>query len=215
VRKRNDGAEPIAGRRDPPVYSTTMRRTIVGLLFAAALSCTACTSPPDKEMNQARGAIEAARAAGADTYAPAEYKAAVEALKRSEDAVAQRDYRQALNSALDSREQAENAARAAADQKAAARSQAEKELRDLQATLDEARARLKAAETTRARRRALQDERATVDGADASVQKARTAMSQQDYLGARAAMNGVGEQLRAAISRIAQVIEPPAARRRR
>jgi DNA repair exonuclease SbcCD ATPase subunit len=192
-----------------------MRRTIVGLLFAAALACAACTNPPDKEMNQARGAIEAARAAGADLYAPTEYKAAVDALKRSEDAVAQRDYRQALNAALDSREQAENAARTAADQKAAVRSQAEKELRDLQATLDEARARLKAAETTRARRRALQAERATIDAADASVQEARTAMGQQDYLGARADMNGVGDRLRAAIGQIARVVEPPAAKRRR
>jgi hypothetical protein len=58
-----------------------MRRTTVVLLLATALACAACTSPPDKEMNQARGALEAARAAGADRYAPDEYKAAVAALR--------------------------------------------------------------------------------------------------------------------------------------
>ncbi len=192
-----------------------MRLTLAVLLLTGAVAAAACTSPPDKEMDQARGAIEAARAAGADRYAPDEYKAAVAALKRSEDAVAQRDYRQALNSALDSREQAENAARTAADQKAIVRSQAEKELRDLQATVDEARARLKAAEAPRNRRRALQTARQAVETADASVQKARTAMSQQDYLGAREAMNGVADQLRAAIGQIGQVTQPASAKERR
>lgn len=166
-------------------------------------------------MNQARGAIDTARAAGADRYAPDEYKAAVASLKRSEEAVTQRDYRQALNAALDSREEAENAARTAADQKAVVRSQAEKELRDVQAALDAARARLKAAETSRARRRALQPARSTVDAGDASVQKARTAMSEQDYLAAREAIRGVTDKLRAAIGEIAQISEPQAAKRRR
>src|SRR5512142_2616571 len=104
-----------------------MRQTSAVVLLACLLLQWACTSPPDKEMNQARGAIEAARAAGADQYAPDEYKAAVTLLKQSEAAVEQRDYRQALNEALDSREQAQNAARIAANQKAAVRSQVERD----------------------------------------------------------------------------------------
>ena len=79
------------------------------------VSLVACGEPPDKEMHQAQGAIDAARAAGADTYAPDEFKAAVDALARAQDAVAQRDYRLALNNALDSRERAQNAARMGAD----------------------------------------------------------------------------------------------------
>jgi hypothetical protein len=192
-----------------------MRLTLAVLLLTGAVAVAACTSPPDKEMDQARGAIEAARAAGADRYAPDDYKAAVAALKRSEDAVAQRDYRQALNSALDSREQAENAARTAADQKAIVRSQAEKELRDLQAAVDEARARLKAAEAPRTKRRALQGARQAVDAADASVQKARTAMTREDYLGARDALRGVADQLRATIKAFDAPAQPPAPKRPR
>jgi len=166
-------------------------------------------------MNQARGAIEAARAAGAEQYAPDEYKAAAAALKRSEDAVAQRDYRQALNYALDSREQAQNAARTAANQKAAVRSEAERDLRDLQLLLDEARSKLKAAQGSRAGRRASQAERRVIEAGEASVQEARAAMDRLDYLGARDAIRGAGDKLRAAIRQIDQSTQAPGARRRR
>ena len=152
-------------------------------------------------MNQARAAIEAARAAGADAYAPEEYKSAVAALKHSEDSVEQRDYRQALAYALDSREQAQAAVRTAASEKAAARSQSEAELRDLQGP--------------RARRRILQTQQRTVDTADAAVQKARAAMARQDYLGARDAMRGVRDQLQAVIRQIVPFTEPSAPKHRR
>ncbi len=180
-----------------------MRLRTAVVLIACALLHPACANPPDKEMNQARGALEAARAAGADQYAPDEYKAAVTSLQRSEDAVQQRDYRQALNDALDSREHAENAARAAANQKAVVRSQVERDLHDLQPLLDEAHARLKSAESSRGRRgRGLQPERRAVDAADEAVQKARTAMTRQDYIGAGDAIKGVADQLRATIRQI-------------
>ncbi len=87
-------------------------------VVVAALALASCGSPPDREMQQAEGAIEAARAAGADQYARDEFAAAQDLLKRAGEAIAQRDYRLALNYALDSREQAQNAARLAADGKA-------------------------------------------------------------------------------------------------
>ncbi len=193
-----------------------MRQTSAVVLLACALVQWACTNPPDKEMNQARGAIEAARAAGADQYAPEEYNAAVAALKHSEDAVQQRDYRQALNYALDSREQAQNAARTAANQKAVVRSEVEREIRDLQAVLDTAHARLKATETPRTRRtRTVPAERRTIESADAAVQKARAAIGMQDYIGAREAMKGISDQVRAAMRQIEQAAATPGARRRR
>jgi hypothetical protein len=142
-------------------------------------------------------------------------------LRRSEEAVAQRDYRQALNAALDSREQAENAARVGADQKAIARSQAERELRDAQAALDQVTARVKAVESARPRNRRRRpvavDRQATqtVQAAQAAVQKARTAFGRQDYVAARAALNGVAAQLQTAIRRIEQPNQASPTRRRR
>src|SRR5258706_6960077 len=96
--------------------------------IVAAVLVTACGDPPNKEMDQAQGAIDAARAAGADRYATSEYTAATDTLKRAQDAVAQRDYRQALNEALDSREHAQNAAPEAADTQRQVRGEGERDI---------------------------------------------------------------------------------------
>ena len=74
---------------------------VVGLL---AVSCAA---PPNKELDQARSAITAAREAGAERFAANEIAAAERELKLAQQAVDERDYRLALNHALESREQAE------------------------------------------------------------------------------------------------------------
>src|SRR3954471_17913851 len=125
----------------------SLRRCLVSLAVLAAMGGVACGDPPDKEMQQAQGAIDAARAAGADQYAKEEFTAAEDALKRSHDAVAQRDYRQALNTALDARERAQLAAKEAAERKAVARTDAERALADADAALRDARGTLKTAET--------------------------------------------------------------------
>jgi hypothetical protein len=62
-------------------------------------------------MDQAQGSIDAARAAGADRFATEQYGAAVKALQNAQDAVALRDYRLALNYALDARDRAQRAPR--------------------------------------------------------------------------------------------------------
>src|SRR4030088_2953978 len=87
-------------------------------LIAVSILSTACRGdPPEKEMQQAQGAIDAARAAGADQYAREEFTAAEEALKHAREAVDQRDYRAALNAALDARERAQTAAKEAVNGK--------------------------------------------------------------------------------------------------
>ena len=68
------------------------------------LAAGGCGEPPSKEMHQAQGAIDAARAAGAERYAADTLAAAVKALAQADLAANQRDYRLALNHALDSRE---------------------------------------------------------------------------------------------------------------
>ena len=59
-------------------------------VVAALVSRRRVRRPPNKEMDQAQGAIDAARAAGAERYAATEYTAATEALKNANDAVAGR-----------------------------------------------------------------------------------------------------------------------------
>ena len=186
-------------------------------LFACiltALVIAGCGDPPNKEMDQAQGAIDAARAAGADRYAATEYTAATDALKRAQDAVAQRDYRQALNEALDSREHAQNAAREAADSKAQVRGEVERDMAQIAALIAEANTRLAAATKRRASRRVVDGPRNQLAAVDDRVQKAGEAMKAGDYLSARAALQGVRETIQQAM----RALEPPASqssRRRR
>lgn len=132
-------------------------------------------------MDQAQGAIDAARAAGADRFAVEQYEAAVKALKSAQDAVGQRDYRLALNYALDSRDRAQKAAKEAAIQQAVLRSASERKLSEVTALLDRAERQLKAADAARIPRRATAAPRTAIAAAEASLQKAGTSIQDGNY----------------------------------
>ena len=156
-------------------------RFALAAIVVAALTLASCGSPPDREMQQAEGAIEAARAVGAATYARDEFAAAQDLLKRASEAVAQRDYRLALNYALDSREQAQNAAKIAADGKAIARVEADRALTGLAVMLGALQSRLKTAETGRVPARTLAGSRKIAADGERHLQEARAAMERADY----------------------------------
>jgi hypothetical protein len=168
-------------------------------LFVLLLT-VACNEPPTKEMHEAQGAIDAARAAGAETYAPEELKAAVDALAHARDAAAERDYRLALNNALDSRERAQNAAKMAASQQAATRSEAERLLADLGASIAVATARLQGADAAHSPTTVTDPLRAALSAAQQASEDARKALASHDYLAARQRLQGVGAGLSAAVT---------------
>jgi len=190
------------------------RRLLLSVAVAAALVGAACADPPDKEIQQAQGAIDAARAAGADQYATEEFTAAQEALKRANDAVGQRDYRLALNHALDARERAQNAAKESADRKTTARSEAERALLDGMTALNEAHTKLRAAETARAPAKVVVTARRVITDAEDTVQKARAAFDAGDYLSTKTALSGTTERLKAT-ARDLEAAAPGANRKRR
>ena len=175
--------------------------------IVVALFVVGCAEPPNKEMDQAQGAIDAARAAGADRYASTEYTAATGALKRAQDAVTQGDYRQALNEALDSREHAQHAAREAAEDRAQLRGEVERDMAQIAGLIAEANTRLAAASRTRASRRAIDAPRRELADVNDRVQKAGAAMKADDYLAARTALQGVKERIEGAM----KALEAPAA----
>jgi Domain of unknown function (DUF4398) len=159
-----------------------------------AFLASACTSPPNKEMDQAQGAIDAARAAGAERYAATELAAANTALKNANDAVQQGDYRLALNHALDSREQAQNAARVAADTRVKLRGDVERSMAEVTALLTQVRAWIASpasARTPRTRRTAQQ----VATQATGQLQKAGSAMQAEDYAGAQGLLTATKERL--------------------
>lgn len=153
-------------------------------------------------MNQAQGAIDTARAAGADKFATAEHRAAIDALERSEEAVAVGDYRLALNHAIDSRERAANAAKMAVEGRADARGQAERALAVVATLLARAQTQLKGLDLARLDARALREPRATVARAEKLVQEARAALTVEDYAGVTKPLSGVAAELQAALTAI-------------
>jgi len=182
--------------------------------MAAALVAIACGAPPDKEMQQAQGALDAARAAGADQYAHEEFAAAEDALKHAHEAVDERDYRLALNHALDSLERARNAAREAADQKATARSNAEHAIADATAALNGTRAKLRAAETAHVAARTLAEARRVIADGEERLQKSRAAFDRGDYLGAAGSVAGETPRLLAIVRDLDAAARPAVKRRR-
>jgi hypothetical protein len=181
---------------------------VVGVV-AIALAVAGCAEPPHKEMNQAQGAIDAARAAGADQYATAELSAATEALKRSEDAVAQNDYRLALSLAIDSRERAQSAAKVAVETRAKARGNAERVVAEVNSVLAQTRQRLDDATLAKLPRRTAADARDAIAAADKSMQEARAALEKDDYRHAVSIANAVSARIADVLATVDKV--PPAA----
>jgi hypothetical protein len=188
-----------------------MRR--LSALILMILLTSGCSEPPNKEIDRAQGAIDAARAAGAEQYATEAFAAAASALQLSHEAVEQRDYRLALSRAIDAYERAQDAAKLAADGKAKARSDAETVVNAANAAALALAARLKAAETARVPPRDLVEARRTAADAAASLQKARAALKAGAYLDATATVKGLDEQIRTQI-RAVEALPPPRAPRR-
>jgi flagellar hook-basal body complex protein FliE len=140
--------------------------------------------PPNKEIDQARQAIDTARAAGAPQYASDEFTAAESALKRSQAAVVARDYRQALNDALDARDRAQTASKDAADKKTVARTEVDRALHDTALAIIDARAKLRTAEAARRPRSVLAPLRREIADAEIHVQEARTLFEKGEYIDA-------------------------------
>ena len=189
-----------------------MRRLIAaGVVFVCIAGCS---EPPQKELDQAQGAVDTARAAGADQYATDDYTAATASLQKAHEAVDQRDYRQALSYALDARERAKAAASAAADGQAKARSDAESRITALLARTQQLDTRLAAAEAARTPSRDLRQPHATLDDTRARLQEAGTAVTAKNYKEAVKQLDGVRENLDKAIAAVDAVMQRPPKRRR-
>jgi hypothetical protein len=184
-----------------------MRR--LSVLLVMILLASGCSEPPNKEINRAQGAIDAARAAGAEEYATEAFTAATSAQQQSHEAVEQRDYRLALSRAVDAYERAQEAAKLAADGKARARSEAEMVVSTTNAAALALDDRLKAAEAAHVPAKDLVQPRQTARNAAATLQKARASLKAGAYLAALASVKGLEAQIH---SQIRALETAPAAR---
>ena len=81
-----------------------LRRCALGALLVVAFS--GCADAPVQAMSDTRQAIQAAEAAGAQTAAPEDLAAAREGLRRAEDRLRARDYKNAKREAIGARARA-------------------------------------------------------------------------------------------------------------
>jgi HAMP domain-containing protein len=182
-----------------------MPRSTLPVLTALSLSIVlvaSCAEPPTKEISQAQGAIDAARAAGADRYAADALKGALDALKRSGEAVTAGDYRQALSYAIDSRDRAQDAAKQAVDTRATVQGEAERAITEVATLVDHLTARLKDPEVVRLPRRVIRDPQASLTSVTRSLQEARSAFEKGEYAKVAGALKGDLARLQAALTAI-------------
>jgi hypothetical protein len=168
-------------------------------LVCVLLSCAACSEPPRKELDMAQGAIDAARAAGAEQYAPEPLAAATTSLQSAHDAVAERDYVLALSRAVTAREQANEAAKRAADGKARTRSESEAAIAAAATGLLELQQKLKAANAANVGANDLRAASQAARKADAVLQEARAAVENGNYLEAGVAVGAMRKEISEAI----------------
>ena len=167
-------------------------RTWIPLLIAAACVLPGCSDPPREEVDAARKALEEARSAGAEQYAPESYRAAEQAVQDLDaELKAQEDK---FFKSYGTAEEKAKAARQAADKARADTSSGMEQAKvDVATTIQEAR-------TSLAETRSLLDSaprgkgtaadiamlRADLDGVQASIDEAQTLYDGGDYAGARA-----------------------------
>jgi hypothetical protein len=87
----------------PPVAARSIVRLVMGLLLAQLF---ACGMAPVQEMSEARQAIEAARVAGAEVYAPASYRRARDLLSDAENMLKEHHFSKARTHAVQARDEA-------------------------------------------------------------------------------------------------------------
>jgi hypothetical protein len=187
----------------------TARITLV--LTVVLLVATGCSGPPQKEIDEAQTAVDLARTAGADTFAPEEYTAATAGLQKAHAAVEQRDYNQALSFAIDARQRAQNAIRQAAEGKKRAQHAVETLYGEVASRANRLQALLRTAEAGHAKPKDLRQPRATLVAARKALQEASAAITLGNYEQGSKSLTEVRGKLDAAIHDVAS-ISPRASR---
>jgi hypothetical protein len=179
-----------------------MVRRLTRIVVVVALALYGCSEPPQKEIDQAQAAIDAAKASGAEAYAAEEYNAAVTALQKAHESVDQRDYREALNFAIDARQRAGEAAQETATAKANSRAAAEKLVTDCSARVSQLDTGIRVAEGVRVPPRDLRTARTTLADAQSALQETRKSIDAGNYAEVVTSLTEVRRKLDGAIAAV-------------
>jgi Domain of unknown function (DUF4398) len=193
------------------LYFFGVRVIPIGLLL---LALAGCSEPPQKELDEARSAIDAAQAAGATTYAPEEFAGATAALEKAKAAVDQRDYRQALNYAIDARQRAIEASRVVPEARTHASAAAEAEMKAIRESMAHLESVLRAAGDAGVAAQELLAPHETLEAAKGVLQEARTTLDARKYAEAVTLLRGVREKLDAAAKTVSSIPQRGKGKRR-
>jgi Domain of unknown function (DUF4398) len=172
-----------------------VRPIAIGLLGLLVAALAGCSEPPQKEIDEAMSAIDAARAAGAQQYAADEFAGATATLDKARVAVEQRDYRQALSYAIDARQRAIEASQVVPNARARASAAASEQLKRTADSVTHLESVLRAAQDAGVPAQELRASRETLEAARAVLQETRTTMDARKYAEANALLRGVRENV--------------------
>jgi hypothetical protein len=181
------------------------RAALAWLAALLLIAATGCSEPPQKEIDQAQAAVEAARAAGAPRFATDEYNGAAAALERARAAVDQRDYRQGLSYAIDARQRAQAAGRQAAEGKQRAQKAVEALYGEAASRATRLQTLIRDAEAARIKAKDLRASKATLAAARTTLQEASTAITLGNYDEGSKSLTEVRGKLDTAITEVENI----------
>ena len=199
------------------------KSVVTGLLVLTVLGMAACSKPPEQAMQAGSAALEEAKAAGAETYAPEALQQAQDALNRAEAEKKAQDEKFVLFRSYKSSEEMYAQAKTefdAATQAAAAGKELAKA--DATAAIEAANAALASANEALAAAPKSKDSKADLElwANDLStyattVTEAEAALASEDYLGAKSQAESVTAKATEISASIQAAIEKVNAAKRR
>jgi hypothetical protein len=189
-----------------------LRRMTVAFTGGALMMLAACAQAPQPAIDGANQALEKARAAGAEEYAPEAWQLAQDSLKSATTEVQAQNDKFALMRSYDQATQlldkATKAADAAASEAASAREEAKKRaetaIQEAQAAVTAAQAALEKAPKGKGTEADLLAMKAELESMTASLSKAQEQFNAGKYLAVESSAHSVTEQANAIAADIAQ-----------
>lgn len=170
----------------------------VGALLAFVVAVVGCGSPPQAELDAAQAALDAARQAGAETYAADAYNKAKNTLADARAKSEAGDYEEAKTAAVSAKSQADQARSLAESNKARIRDEAQAIVDRVSNAIGDARAAVDGAPRGKGADSDLDQLRSDLGQAEASLGDARSSLSSGSF-------NNALDQAKAADSKLSAV----------
>ena len=199
------------------------KSVVTGLLVLTVLGMAACSKPPEQAMQAGSAALEEAKAAGAETYAPEALQSAQDALNRAEaEKKAQdekfilfRSYKSSEEMYAQAKTEFDAATQAAAAGKELAKADATAAIETANAALASANEALAAAPKSKDSKADLELWANDLSTYATTVTEAEAALASEDYLGAKSQAESVTAKATEISASIQAAIEKVNAAKRR